>query len=52
MNKNHASLSEVKAAIAKIKTRKAPGIEGELIKGGGQTVLLIVHKMQQDLEHW
>jgi len=33
--------SKVKAAIAKIKTRKAPGIDGimgELIKGGGQAV--------------
>ena len=40
--------SEVKAAISKIKARKAPGvdgIEGKLILGGGQTIVQIMHKL-------
>ena len=40
--------SEVRTAIAKIKSRKAPGIdgiEGELIKEGGEAVVQMIHKI-------
>lgn len=40
--------SEIRTAISKIKSRKAPGIdgiEGELIKGGGKAIVRIMHKI-------
>ncbi len=40
--------SEIRTPISKIKSQKAPGIdgtEGELIKGGGEAVVHIMHKI-------
>ena len=39
--------SEISTAITKLKTCKAPGIDriGDLIKGGGDTIVKIMHKI-------
>jgi hypothetical protein len=41
-------VEEVRAAISKLKTRKAPGvdgIEGDLIRNGGETMVKVMHKI-------
>ena len=47
--------SEVRAAIKKLKPRKAPGvdpIEGDLIRLGGDVIIKAMHDLQQNMENW